>query len=283
MAESRGPKPEQGAVGRVRDLYRRRPVIAWGGTAALAGVVIAVIVILAVSGGSEPANVAFNCSVSDSDGDTVLTVRGKVTQKEAEEGCDGLAAKLSGEGRYWRVGLPEPPQASPEIVCGFNAPEGELGTAMVEVNPQSLKTVATAICGQLAHEGWTQFTQGGVMGPWQDEYSVAVEAEEAAEAVERELAEAEAAEQEERKQAIYVCDERAEAKEEAEIEAIEAETQERIKSSSRAWEVELEIEEEGWAKEEEVWERREAAEERCESAGEEAEPGVEPGGGMEYR
>src|SRR6476469_10984872 len=126
-------------VGGVRDLYRRRPVVAWRGTAALAGVVIAVIVILAVSGGSEPANVAFNCSVADSDGSTVLTVRGKVTQTEADEGCDGLAAKLSGEGRYWRVGLPEPPQTSPEIVCGFNAPKGEQGTAIVEVNPESLK------------------------------------------------------------------------------------------------------------------------------------------------
>jgi hypothetical protein len=265
--------PKQGMVGRVRDLYRRRPITAWSGTAVLAGIVIAVIVILAVSGGSEPANVALNCSVSDSDGSTVLTVRGKVTQKEADEGCDGLAAKLSGEGRYWRVGLPEPPQTSPEIVCGFDAPEDEQGTAMVEVNPESLASEATTICGQLAHEGWTQFTQGGVMGPWQHEYSVALEAEEEAEAAERELAEAEAVEREERERAIYACDERAEAKEEAEIKAIEAETQERIKASSRAWEVELEIEEEGWAKEEEVQSRREAAEERCEGSE----------GGTEYR
>jgi hypothetical protein len=68
--------PKQGMVGRVRDLYRRRPITAWSGTAVLAGVVIAVIVIFAVSGGSEPANVALNCSVSDSDGSTALTVRG---------------------------------------------------------------------------------------------------------------------------------------------------------------------------------------------------------------
>ncbi|HVO55632.1 MAG TPA: hypothetical protein VMT37_14565 [Solirubrobacterales bacterium] len=276
MAEPGEPKPE-GMVGRVRDLYRRRPVVAWGGTAALAGVVVAVIVILTVSGGSEPANVALNCSVSDSDGSTVLTVGGKVTQKEAEEGCDGLAAKLSGEGRYWRVGLPEPPSTSPEIVCGFNAPKGEQGTAMVEVNPESLANTATTICGQLAHEGWTQFTQGGVMGPWQREYSVALEAEEEAEAAEARIREEEQLEAEAVEDAIVHCEQQAEAIEKEEISAIEQAIKQRVSeapSEERGWE----IEEEGWAEEEDVWRRTEGRDERCR----EAEGSEEPGG-TEYR
>ncbi|HWA53810.1 MAG TPA: hypothetical protein VG816_06520 [Solirubrobacterales bacterium] len=268
---------EQGAAGRLRGLYRRKPRVAWAATAALAGVAIAVVVILTVSGGSEPANVTFNCSVSDSDGSTVLTVRGKVTQKEAEEGCDGLAAKLSGEGRYWRVGLPEPPSTSPEIVCGFNAPKGEQGTAMVEVNPESLTSPATTICGQLAHEGWTQFTQGGVMGPWQHEYGVALEAEEEAEAAEAKIREEEQLEAEAVEDAIVRCEQQAEAVEKEEISTIEQAIKQRVSeapSEERGWE----IEEEGWAEEEDVWSRTEGRDERCR----ETEGGAEAGG-TEYR
>jgi len=269
-------KPAQGRVERVRGLYRLRPVVAWGCTAALAGVVIAVIVILA-SGGSEPANVALRCSVSDSDDNTVLTVRGKVTQKEADEGCDGLAAKLSGEGRYWRVGLPEPPNTSPEIACGFNAPEGEQGTAMVEANPESLKTVATAICGQFAHEGWTQFTQGGVMGPWQHEYSVALEAEEEAEAAEAKIREEEQLGAEAVEDAISRCEQKAEAVEKEEISAIQQSIKQRVSETpneERGWE----IEEEGWAEEEDVWSKTEGRDERCRETEGEAEAS-----GTEYR
>lgn len=277
MVEPGEPNPQRGTVDRFRDLYRRRPVVAWVSTAALAGVVIAVIVIFAVSGGSEPANVAFNCSISDSDGSTVLTVRGKVTQKEAEEGCDGLAAKLSGEGRYWRVGLPEPPQTSPEIVCGFNAPKGEQGTAMVEVDPESLTNPATTICGQLAHEGWTQFTQGGVMGPWQHEYSAALEAEEEAEAAEAKIREEEQLEAEAVEDAIVRCEQQAEAVEKEEISTIEQAIRQRVSEApneERGWE----IEEEGWAEEEDVWSRTEGREERCRETEGEAEVG-----GTEYR
>ncbi|HET7052984.1 MAG TPA: hypothetical protein VFI09_03590 [Solirubrobacterales bacterium] len=235
------------------------------------------IVILVVSGGSEPANVALNCSVSDSDGSTVLTVRGKVTQKEADEGCDGLAAKLSGEGRYWRVGLPELPQASPEIVCGLNAPKGEQGTATVEVNPESLPSVATTICGQLTHEGWTQFTQGGVMAPWQHAYSVALEAEEEAEAAEARIREEEQLEAEAVGDAIVRCEQKAEATEKDEISAIEQAIKQRVSeapSEERGWE----IEEEGWAEEEDVWSRTEGRDQRCQETEGRAEAG-----GTEYR
>lgn len=274
MTEPGEPKPKQGAVGRVRDRYRRRPVAAWVGTAALAGVVIAGIVLLV---GSEPANIALNCSVSDSDGSTVLTVRGKVTQKEAEEGCDGLAAELSGEGRYWRVGLPESPQTFPEIVCGFDAPKGEQGTAMVEVNPESLRRVATTICGQLAHEGWTQFTQGGVMGPWQHEYSVALEAEEEAEAAEARIGEEEQLEAEAVEDAIVRCEQKAEAIEREEISTIEQSIKQRVyeaPSEERGWE----IEEEGWSEEEDVWSKTEGRDERCRET-----EGRAYGGETEYR
>ena len=263
-------------MARVRGLYRHRPVVAWGGTAALVGTVIAVIVIFA-SGGGEPASITLRCSVSDSDGNTVLTLRGKVTQKEADEGCDGLAAKLSGEGRYWRVGLPEPPSTSPEIICGFKAPEGEQGTAMVEVNPESLKTVATAICGQFAHEGWTQFAQGGVMGPWQHEYSAALEAEEEAEAAEARIREEEQLEAEAVEDAISRCEQQAEAVEKEEVSAIERSIRQRVSETpneERGWE----IEEEGWAEEEKVWSKTEGRDERCRETEGRAEAG-----GIEYR
>lgn len=154
---------------RVRGAYRRRPVVAWISTAVVVGIIAAVIVIVVVSGGGdEPANVSIKCPVSDSDGSTALSLQGKVTQKESEEGCDQLASKLSGPNSYWRVGLPPPPSTYPEIICGLNAPKGEQGTAIVEVNPESLGSDGTQICGSLAHEGWTQFTQGGVIGPWSE-------------------------------------------------------------------------------------------------------------------
>jgi hypothetical protein len=277
--------PKSSAGGRVRDLYRRRPIIAWGGMAALAGVVIAVIVILAVGGGSEPAHVAIKCTVYDSDASVSFTFAGKVTEKESKGGCVSLAQQFSSANSYWRTGMPRLPESEPELVCALEVPakEKQSGTAYIESNPESFGSIGTRICGALAHAGWTETLAptGSVWAhAWRAEQSRIVAAEEQEQA-ERE---AEAAVRDEEERAINECDERAWAKEEAEDEAIEAETQERIKASSRNWEVELEIEEEGWAKEEEAQSRREAAEERCENAGEEVEPGVaEPEGGTEYR
>lgn len=250
---------------RLRGLYRRRPVVAWSGTAALVGVIVAVVAIIAISDQKEPANTAIKCAVSDSYGSVAMELHGKVTQKEADAGCDGVAAKLSGEGRYWRVGLPEPPSTSPEVVCAFNAPAGENGTVLIEANPESLTSVATALCGQFAHEGWTQQTQGGVMGEWQAEYNAAVEAEEEAEAVERELLEEERVEREEREHAVYRCEEQATAKEEAEVEAIQQETEERVATTGSESE-EFRLEEEGWKAEERAWARGEEADARCQES-----------------
>ncbi|HXQ89503.1 MAG TPA: hypothetical protein VN733_07660, partial [Solirubrobacterales bacterium] len=71
---------------RLRAQYRKRPVAAWGATAAVVGVAVAVAVIVTVNEtGDEPANIPLSCSVSDSDGSTVLSIRGKVTQQEADE------------------------------------------------------------------------------------------------------------------------------------------------------------------------------------------------------
>lgn len=274
--EADGMGPERSTLDRLRDLYRRKPVLAWGGTAVVVGVVIAVIVILAVGGSSEPANIAIKCSVSDSDGSTALSIEGRVTQKEADEGCDALAAKLSGTNSYWRVGLPEPPPSYPEIVCGLNAPKGEQGTAIVEVNPESIGSPATTICGTLAHEGWTQFTQGGVMGPWQAEAQEATEFEEEAERAEREVVEGEEAEREAEAEAVYRCEERAQVEEEAEIEAIEKETEERVEAEPNEFK-QYEIEEEGYEREEEAYERDFEANELCEETGGEVE------GGIDYR
>ena len=252
-------------------------MIAWGVTAVAAGLVAAAAVILAVGGSEdEPADIQLACTVSDSDGGTVLTVRGKVTQKEADEGCDGIAATLSGEGRFWRVGLAQSPDEYPEVVCGFNAPEGKQGTAIVEADPESLATSATAICGEFAHEGWTQFTQGGVMGPWQRQYQEEREAQEETEQFEQEIREEEVLEWEEEEQAVLACEERVEAREEAELESVARETEERIVEAGDEFE-EFRLEEEGWAAEERVWEAGEEGALQCEEGG-----GAEGGTG-EYR
>jgi hypothetical protein len=248
------------------DFYRRRPKLAWGGTAIVIGVIAAVVVIVAVGGGIEEADVHVKCTVSNSDGSIVLTVTGKVTEKEAKNGCNELAARFSGEGRYWRVGLPQVPSAGPEITCGFNAPAGRHGTVMVERDPERSGIEATAICGQFAHEGWTQFTHGGVMGPWQQEYGEAVAAEEESDATEAEIAEEENEELEAEQAAIEVCEEQAEVVEAEDIAAIERSVKAKIAaapSEERGWE----IEEEGWAAEEDVWSRTEEADARCDETG----------------
>jgi hypothetical protein len=237
-------------VSRVRNWYGRHPLLAWGGTAALAAAVAAIAVIVVVSERSEPANVAFDCSVSDSDGSAVITVRGNVTRREAEEGCDAFAGELSG------------PLVSPETLCGFNAPPGEQGTAIVEVDPESVTTVATTICGELAHEGWTQFTEDGVSGPWQQEYNVVLEAEEEAEAAEAKIREEEQLEAEAVEHAIIDCEQQAEAVEREEISAIQQAIKQQVfeaPNEERGWL----IEEEGWAEEEDVWNRAEGRAERC--------------------
>lgn len=257
-------------------IYRRRPVLAWGGTAIGAGVAAAVVVIVLVGGASEPADVHLECSVSNSDGSLALSVTGMVTKKEAKSGCNGLAAGLSGQGAYWRVGLPQPTSSYPEIMCGLNAPSGKRGTVIVEVDPERSTYEATALCGKLAHKGWTQFTQGGVMGPWQHEASLAAEAEEEAEEAEAAIAEAEQLEVEEEQVEVEACEEGAKATEEAEIARIQKMVKAKVAAASseeRGWE----IEEEGWAAEEGVWARTEEADARCVETGG-AESGVD-----EYR
>ena len=114
---------------------------------------------------------------------------------------------------------------------------------MVEVNPESLTNEATTICGQLAHEGWTQFTQGGVMGPWQHEYSVALEAEEEAAAAEARIREEEQLEAEAVEDAIVRCEQKAEAIEGEEISVIEQAIKQRVSEAAneeRGWEIEEE-------------------------------------------
>lgn len=265
--ERKDSTPAGSVLRRFRAQFGKHPVIAWGATAATAGLLVAVVVIIAVGGSDdEPADIPLACTVSDSDGGTVLTVRGKVTQKEAEEGCDGIAAGLSGEGRFWRVGLAQSPDEYPEVVCGFNAPEGEQGTVIVEADPESFATSATTLCGEIAHEGWTQFTQGGVMGPWQRQYQEELEAQEETELFEQEIREEELLELEEEEQAVFECEERVEAKEESELEAIEAETRERIAEAVSEAE-EFQLEEEGWEAEEWAWEAGEEGEEMCRESG----------------
>jgi hypothetical protein len=254
-------------------------MVTWGATAAVVGVIAAVVVIVALDGSeAEPASVFLECTVSDSDAATVLTPEGMVTEKEAEEGCNGIAAELSDEGRYWRVGLPPTPSSYPELVCGLNAPEGQNGTAMVEVDSESFTSSATAICGELAHEGWTQFTHGGVVGPWQHEYQIEEEAEEEAERLEQRLLEEEQLELEEVEEAVFACEERVEAEEEAELEALQRGTEEQVAAAESESE-EFRLEEEGWEAEEEVWAWSEEAAAECQ----ENSGSAEAEGGTEYR
>lgn len=224
----------------------------------MAGVIVAVVVIVLV-GRDEPADIAIDCSVYDSDGSVRLTLRGKVTQEEADGGCDGIAAELSGEGRYWRIGTPPLPDDEPRLICALDAPAEKSGRAIVEDDPESFASFGTNLCGAFAHEGWTQAEAAS--GPWQREYALARQAEEDVEVEEQEIREEEAEKREKREQAIYRCEEKARAAEEAELEAIEHETEERVNAAPDSHE--YEIEEEGWAREEEAWERGEKAIEAC--------------------
>jgi hypothetical protein len=235
----------------------------------------AVVGLILVVGGEaeEPADIFVACSVSDADGGTVLTIRGKVTQSEADEGCDALAASLSGGGRYWRIGLPPSPDDYPEVVCVLNASDGDRGTATVEADPESFSSAASAICGELAHDGWTQFANEEVMGPWQRQFQDELEAQKEAERLEQAIREEEQAESQAMEDAVFGCEERAEAREEAELKAIEQETEKRMAEAHGEGE-EYRMEEDGWQAEERAWQRGEAADARCQESAE---------GGVEYR
>jgi hypothetical protein len=240
----------------------RKKRVAWG---ALVGVVgaIALGAILIVRGDAvEPADVPVSCSVYDSDGGVRLTVEGEVTQSEAEHGCNELAARLSGDYSYWKLGAPPLPESEPSLVCALLSPEGNGTTAMVEEDPATFASTATSICGRLAHAGWIQ-DEAGAPGPWQREFASAVAAQEAIELEEQEVREAEAAEREATEAAIAACVERAEAAEEAELEEIERQVEAEVAAAATESE-EYRIEEEGWEREEDAWEDGEAAIERCE-------------------
>jgi hypothetical protein len=155
----------------LRTRFRERPVIAWGATAALAGAIAVAVVIVAVGGGSGPTGVPIKCSVYASDGSVRLTLRSEVARGKAERGCDGLAAKLSGQGRHWRVGTPPLPKREPRLVCALDAPAGESGAAVVEDNPESPSSVGTSLCGEFLRDGWTQAE--AQVGQWQREYDTA--------------------------------------------------------------------------------------------------------------
>lgn len=240
--------------------FKQRPLLAGGALAALCGLVAAAAVVFFVEG-DEPADVPINCSVYDSEESVRLTAQGTVTEKEAESGCAGLAADLSGDSSYWKVGAPLLPESEPRLVCALLGPADDGGRVIVEENGEAFTSVATGICGRLAHEGWTQDASVG-RGPWQRDYDTEMLAQELIEEEEQEQREAEVAAIEAEEEVIYACQERAEAAEEAELETIERETEEAMAGASES--EEFAIEEEGWAREEEAWERGEAAYEACE-------------------
>jgi hypothetical protein len=226
---------KRGRFDRLRDFYRRRPVAAWGATAVAAGVVVAVIVIAAVGGSGEPANVAIKCTAYQSDDSVSLTFVGKVTQKEADEGCGSVAQQLSSVNSYWRTGTPPLPESEPELTCALEAPAEEKvsGVVYIESNPESFSGVGTHLCGLFAHGGWTETLAptGSVwIHAWRAEQQrvQAVEEEERAEqeAVEEQQAqetEERQAEEDREQEAWTACETDAQEKLEEEREAIQAE------------------------------------------------------------
>lgn len=234
MAEQGDSRDSEGVAGRVRSLFRRKPVIGWGSTAAVVGVVVAVIVILFVNGSSEPANVAVKCTVYESDASVSFTFVGKVTQKESES-CVSLAQQFSSARSYWRAGLPPLPKVEPELDCALEVPakEKQSGTAYIESNPESFSSVGTQLCGALAHAGWTETLaptgsvwihawraeQGRIAAAEEEEH----EEQEAIEEQQRQEAESQQAEEEREQEAWTACETDAQERLDAEREAIQAE------------------------------------------------------------
>lgn len=256
---------------RIRDLYRRRPALAWGGTAAIVAVVCAGIVALVIRDGEEAATVAMKCSVYEPDQGVRVSFNGRVTEKDAEAGCVPLAQRWSSASLYWRVGTPSMPEQEPSFACAFEpAGDDEGGIIFVETLPDSFSSLGTRICGLFAQDGWVE-ADAPTGGPWIHEWRDEQNRQAQVEAEDQEIRDAEQAEREAQREAVWACEERADAREEEQIASIEAETEARIREAPESQE--YEIEEEGWAKEEEVWEQTEAAKERCET---EAVPGSEP-------
>jgi hypothetical protein len=228
------------------------------------GVIAAVVVIVVVGVASEPKDTPISCTVYEQSSTLRLTIHGLVTKKEAEQGCGQSTKGLSSAVAFFVVGTPPIPEEEPRKICALTSPD-QPTTLIVEEVPGVLSR-GERICGALAGEGWSQAVGAPEIGPGQREYIDAIEAEEAIEAEQRRETEIEEGEREEREQAIYACEEKAEVTEEAELEAIERETEERVTGVPESRE--YEIEEEGYEREEEAYERGLEAAEACESEAE---------------
>lgn len=256
---------------KVPAFFRHRPALAWGGTAAIVAVACAGVVALVIRDGEEPANVAMKCSVYEPDEGVRVSFNGKVTEEDAEAGCVPLAQKWSSASLYWRVGTPSLPEQEPSFACAFEpAGDDAGGIIFVETLPESFSSLGTRICGLFAQDGWAE-ADAPTGGPWVHEWRDEQNRRAQVEAEEQERWDAEQAEREAQREAVLACEERADARENEEIAAIEAETEARVEEAPESRE--YEIEGEGWEKEGEVWERTEAAKERCETG---AAPGSEP-------
>jgi len=257
--EDQGPDPAPSSSW-LRRQFRERRALAWGLVAVTGGLIAAAVVIVAVGDASEPKDTAISCTVYEQSSTLRLTIHGKVTEKEAEQGCGQSTKGLSSAATFFVVGTPPIPEEEPQEICALTSPD-QPTTILVEEVPGVLSK-GERICGALAGEGWSQAVGAPEIGPGQREYIEAVEAEEAIEAEQRRETEIEEGEREEREQAIYGCEEKAEAVEERELEAIERETEERVAAAPESQE--YEIEEEGYEREEEAYERELEAAEACE-------------------
>jgi len=258
-------RSEGNAQGRrgIRGFYARRPLAAWVGTAIVAGLAVGAAVGFSIVKESEPRDTLLDCTLYENDSTLRLTVRGRVTAKDAEAGCGTSTEGLSSASSYWIAGIPPLPEEEPQLICALGSPE-EPVTILVEEVP-SFASQGERACGTLAGDGWVPPPDAPEIGPGQREYLEAVRQREAVELEEQESREREYAEEEMRNEAVFRCENRAHAAEESELEAIERETRERARGVSGS--DEYAIEEEGWKREEEAWRRGEKAVENCEAAG----------------
>lgn len=190
----------------LRRQFRDRPISAWGLVAVAVGIGAAAVVIVVVGGAAEPKDTPISCTVYEQSSTLRLTIHGKVTKKEAKQGCGQSTKGLSSAATFFVVGTPPIPEEEPQEICALTSPD-QPATMIVEEVPGVLSK-GERICGALAGEGWSQAVGAPEIGPGQREYIEAVEAEEVVEAEQRRETEIEEGEREEREQAIYACEER---------------------------------------------------------------------------
>lgn len=254
------PRGRQAAslLNRVQNQFIEKPAMTWGVTVALIAVIFTLAFVL-IGARPEPDDVALNCTVHERNGTLRLTISGKVTQKDADSGCAGVAARLSGQEIFWVVGKPPMSKVGSQVICAPKSPDANLKIVIEDV-PSGFAGRGETICSTLMHAGWNQAANLATLGNGLGKYNVARTAKEArqhkAEIREQRYREREAAGQQKLGRTINRCVERAEAQEQTAFQRIERETEKRVRSEANR--------NDAAAREHEAQERAYAAEEACE-------------------